>query len=156
MTDGKPQTCTVGNGIDRFPRAESDIEREQAIRIYDEALATRETDPWTAAEVIIMQRLHERGQRRTRPRYRRPGPRSSHAPEEFDERRRCVTRWGRDPRAEDGELLWPGQFPRQVIRRPQAPPRPLCCQRAIPTVAGDPRRQHHQTGMVAPLAGRLP
>src|SRR5262249_25346411 len=36
-------------------------------------------------------------------------------PMEFDERRRCVTRWGKDPRTKDGELLWPGQFPRKVV-----------------------------------------
>ena len=36
-------------------------------------------------------------------------------PMEFDERRSCVTGWGRDPRTEDGELLWPGQFPRKVV-----------------------------------------
>jgi hypothetical protein len=57
--------ATLGRGGDikilddpnSVQQAESDIEREQAIRTYDEALSTRETDPSTAAEVIIMQRL---------------------------------------------------------------------------------------------------
>jgi hypothetical protein len=51
--------ATLGRGGDikilddpnSVQQAESDIEREQAIRTYNEALATRETDPSTAAEV---------------------------------------------------------------------------------------------------------
>src|SRR5262249_25067252 len=89
------------------PRA---VEREAAIRTYDEALATRETDPSTAAEVIIMQRLHERDI--TGHVLDTTGRELVHLmlPMEFDERRRCVTGWGKDPRTEDGELLWPEQL----------------------------------------------
>lgn len=39
--------------------AESDTERRNAIRLYDEALSSRVTDPRHSAEVVIMQRLHE-------------------------------------------------------------------------------------------------
>jgi predicted phage terminase large subunit-like protein len=38
---------------------ESELERQNVIRSYDEALATRVIDPRTTAEVVIMQRLHE-------------------------------------------------------------------------------------------------
>src|SRR5207302_10438919 len=41
-------------------QAESDTEREHAIRTYDEALATRETEPPTTAEVVSSRRLKER------------------------------------------------------------------------------------------------
>jgi phage terminase large subunit-like protein len=115
--------ATLGRGGDikilddpnSVQQAESDIEREQAIRTYDEALATRETDPSTAAEVIIMQRLHERD---IAGHVLDTGGRELvhlMLPMEFDERRCCVTRWGRDPRTQDGELLWPEQFPRKVV-----------------------------------------
>src|SRR5207248_9578075 len=115
--------ATLGRGGDikilddpnSVQQAESDIEREQAIRTYDEALATRETDPSTAAEVIIMQRLHERDIAGHVLDTNRGDLVHLMLPMEFDERRSCVTRWGRDPRTEDGELLWPGQFPRKVV-----------------------------------------
>jgi DNA-directed RNA polymerase subunit RPC12/RpoP len=115
--------ATLGRGGDikilddpnSVQQAESDIEREQAIRTYDEALATRETDPSTAAEVIIMQRLHERDIAGHVLDTGRGDLVHLMLPMEFDERRACVTRWGRDPRTEDGELLWPEQFPRNVV-----------------------------------------
>src|SRR5207248_864476 len=94
---------------------ESDIEREQAIRTYDEALATRETDPSTAAEVIIMQRLHERDIAGHVLDTNRGDLVHLMLPLQIDERRPCITRWGRDRRTEDGELLWPEQFPREVV-----------------------------------------
>jgi len=115
--------ATLGRGGDikilddpnSVQQAESDIEREQAIRTYDEALATRETDPSTAAEVIIMQRLHERDIAGHVLDSNRGDLIHLMLPMEFDERRRCVTAWGRDPRTADGELLWPEQFPREVV-----------------------------------------
>ena len=115
--------ATLGRGGDikilddpnSVQQAESDIEREQAIRTYDEALATRETDPSTAAEVIIMQRLHERDIAGHVLDTNRGDLVHLMLPMEFDERRACRTRWGRDPRTEDGELLWPEQFPREVV-----------------------------------------
>jgi phage terminase large subunit-like protein len=115
--------ATLGRGGDikilddpnSVQQAESDIEREQAIRTYDEALATRETDPSTAAEVIIMQRLHERDIAGHVLDTNRGDLVHLMLPMEFDERRACVTRWGRDPRTEDGTLLWPEQFPREVV-----------------------------------------
>jgi phage terminase large subunit-like protein len=115
--------ATLGRGGDikilddpnSVQQAESDIEREQAIRTYDEALATRETDPSTAAEVIIMQRLHERDIAGHVLDSNRGDLVHLMLPMEFDERRACVTRWGRDPRSQDGELLWPDQFPCEIV-----------------------------------------
>ena len=117
--------ATLGRGGDikilddpnSVQQAESDIEREQAIRTYDEALSTRETDPSTAAEVIIMQRLHDRDIAGHVITNRSDNLVHVCLPMEFDERRLCVTPWGRDPRTEDGELLWPEQFPAEIVER---------------------------------------
>ena len=115
--------ATLGRGGDikilddpnSVQQAESDIEREQAIRTYDEALATRETDPSISAEVIIMQRLHERDIAGHVIDTRNRGLIHVMLPMEFDPRRATDTEWGSDPRTEDGELLWPDQFPEAVV-----------------------------------------
>ena len=109
---------TLGRGGDikiiddphKVDEVESDIVREQVLREYDETLRSRVTDPRTAAEVIIMQRLAQNDL-------------SGHVlddsnefvhlmlPAEFDERRKCVTVLGwEDPRKKEGELLWPERF----------------------------------------------
>jgi predicted phage terminase large subunit-like protein len=36
-------------------------------------------------------------------------------PMEFDPERRCATPWGRDPRTEAGELLWPARYPPEAV-----------------------------------------
>jgi phage terminase large subunit-like protein len=91
--------------------AESEIERKNVISAYDEALATRVTDPATTAEVVIMQRLHEEDL-------------SGHVldkfgadlihlclPMEFDPTLACAA----DRRTQDRELLWPGQWNRETV-----------------------------------------
>ena len=90
--------------------AESDTVRESVIRKYDGTLKSRITDPRHTAEVIIMQRLHERDL-------------SEHVidndpdfvhlwlPAEYEPERKCITALGwEDPRQEEGELLWPERF----------------------------------------------
>lgn len=95
--------------------ANSEIEREKAIRRLTETLPTRMIDPTTSAIVIIMQRLHEADV-------------SGHIlehdlgyehlmiPMEFEPERKCRTSIGwEDPRTEEGELLDPVRFPAHVI-----------------------------------------
>jgi predicted phage terminase large subunit-like protein len=94
----------------KVAEAESEVTREAVIRAYDGTLRSRITDPRIAAEVVIMQRLHENDL---------TGHILDHEPDvvhlslpaEYDASRHCTTSIGwSDPRSEDGELLWPARF----------------------------------------------
>ena len=90
---------------------------DTAIREFTETLPSRYVNPETSANVIVMQRLHERD----------PsgyilendlGYEHLCLPMEFEPDRRCVTGIGwQDPRTTDGELLFPQRFPQPVIDR---------------------------------------
>lgn len=95
----------------------SDAHRETAIRVFQETLPTRLNNPDRSAIVIVMQRLHEddvsgfilKGDY---------GYEHLCLPMEFEPERRCITRIGfTDPRKEEGELLFPERFPREVVER---------------------------------------
>lgn len=98
-------------------KAHSDTHRETAIRVLRETLPTRLSDPGKSSIIIVMQRLHEND----------PsgyilanecGYEHLCLPMEFDQSRKCVTSLGwQDPRTEDGELLFPGRFPSNVVDR---------------------------------------
>lgn len=98
-------------------KAHSQLHRETAIRVLSETLPTRLNDPQKSAIVVVMQRLHERD----------PsgyilasdlGYEHLCLPMEFEPARKCVTSIGwQDPRKADGELLFPGRFPREVVDR---------------------------------------
>lgn len=97
--------------------ANSQAEREEAVRIFKETLPTRLVEPKTSAIVIVMQRLHESdvsgeilaGDY---------GYEHLMLPMEFEPDRRCTTSIGwSDPRTEEGELLFPERFPQEVIER---------------------------------------
>jgi predicted phage terminase large subunit-like protein len=95
--------------------AHSDAERPDTLTTYDEAIVTRLNKPATDAIVIIMQRLHHLDL-------------SGHVlaqggwehlmiPMEFEVGRRCVTSLGwRDPRTEEGELMFPERFPAATVK----------------------------------------
>jgi hypothetical protein len=95
--------------------AESETERERSLRLFTEGLSTRRTDPVLSALIVVMQRLQE-------------GDISGHIlsemledfvhvmiPMRFDPRRYIPSAWYSDPRTEDGELLWPEQFPKGKV-----------------------------------------
>lgn len=97
--------------------AESQTKREAVNRRYDGTLKSRITDPKTNAEVCIAQRLHEQDL---------PGHILDSdgdyellmLPAEFEPERRFYTSIGwTDPRAEDGELLWPERFGRKELHQ---------------------------------------
>lgn len=97
----------------------SDADRVTALRVFQETLPTRVVNPETSAILIVMQRLHEMDvsgfilDEATQYGY-------EHLclPMEFEEDRRCVTSIGFvDPRQEEGELLFPGRFTREVVER---------------------------------------
>lgn len=94
----------------------SETQREGAITWLKETWASRINDPKTSAEVVIMQRLHERDA-------------SGYLLEEiggyahlmlpmrFEENRRCVTSLGfMDPRTKEGELLCPARYDEAAVR----------------------------------------
>jgi predicted phage terminase large subunit-like protein len=94
--------------------ANSDAEREDAITTYDEALVSRLNQPSRDSIVIIMQRLHHLDL--TGHVLKQPGWVHLMLPMEFESSRRCVTSLGfRDPRTEEGELLFPARFPRATV-----------------------------------------
>lgn len=95
----------------------SPVERETALRVFQETLPTRLNNPDSSAIVIVMQRLHEAdvsgfilaGDY---------GYEHLCLPMEYEPDRHCVTSIGfEDPRKEDGELLFPERFPREVVER---------------------------------------
>lgn len=95
--------------------AESDAERERALRIFRESVPTRLNDPERSAIVIIMQRLHHKdisGEIVAR----ELGYVHLCLPMRFEPERRCATVIGfQDPRQHEGELLFPERFPEPVV-----------------------------------------
>ncbi|MGE7415457.1 phage terminase large subunit [Methylobacterium tarhaniae] len=101
--------------------AESEAERNSVTTTFLESVPTRLNSPRHSAIVVVMQRLHERDV---------SGVILSKAlgyehlmlPMEFEPERRCVTSIGfQDPRTEDGDLLFPERFPREVVERDKIP-----------------------------------
>jgi predicted phage terminase large subunit-like protein len=97
--------------------AMSDALRESTITTFREALPTRLNNPEKSAIIVIMQRLHEKDVSGV---ILDEGLPYCHLmlPQEFDPIRRCETEIGFvDPREEEGQLLFPGRFPREVVER---------------------------------------
>ena len=97
-------------------QAESPAERLRTTRTWKESVPTRLNDPMNSAIVVIMQRLHQQDV---------SGEILSDSdteyvhlclPMEFEAKQRCTTRIGfTDPRADEGELLFPERFPAEVV-----------------------------------------
>jgi predicted phage terminase large subunit-like protein len=96
-------------------KAHSETDRATALRVLSETIPTRLVDPATSSIVIVMQRLHEKD----------PsgyvlsqdlGYEHLCIPMEFDPARRKTTSIGwTDPRVNDGDLMFPDRFPRDVV-----------------------------------------
>src|SRR5690606_12890872 len=127
--EGKPFASLTGGRGDRViiddphstETAESEADRNTAIRVFRESVPTRLNDPERSAIIVIMQRLHEEdvsGQ------ILKLGLGYEHLvlPMEFEPERRWRTSIGfEDPRTEEGELLFPERFPRHVVERDKVP-----------------------------------
>lgn len=97
--------------------AASDAQREGVIEWFLEAAPTRLNNPDRSAIVVVMQRLHERDVSGVIL-AKELGYEHLCLPMEFEPERACRTSIGfSDPRAEDGELLFPERFPREVVER---------------------------------------
>jgi len=96
--------------------AESDVERDKAVRRFRESATSRLNDPIKSAIVVIMQRLHEKDISGTIIALKLP---YIHVmlPMRFEPERKCITPLGEDPRTQDGELLFPERFPKEVVDR---------------------------------------
>jgi predicted phage terminase large subunit-like protein len=97
--------------------ANSEAHREKVIREFTETLPSRYVNPSSSANVIVMQRLHERDPSGY---ILEKGLAYDHLclPMEFEKQRRCRTSIGfEDPRKDEGELLFEERFPRDVVDR---------------------------------------
>ena len=95
--------------------AESDTERAATVRQFREGALNRLNDQERSALVVVMQRLHEQDVTGAIMRLGL-GFVVLMLPMEFEPDRRCTTKIGwSDPRTEDGELLDPVRFPRNVV-----------------------------------------
>lgn len=114
-TTGHGGDCIVVDDPHNALEAQSDAMRESTLEWWDQAMSTRLNNPKTGSKVIVMQRLHEKDL-------------SGHVlaqggwdhlclPAEFEKNRKpSVTSLGfKDPRTEDGELLWSKRFGRKEL-----------------------------------------
>lgn len=86
--------------------AESDVVREGVLEWVDSTIPTRKNDPKRGAEVLIMQRLHERDL--TGHLLDQGGWTHLCLPAEYEPGHPFV--WPQDPRSQPGELLWPDRI----------------------------------------------
>jgi predicted phage terminase large subunit-like protein len=95
--------------------AESEVQRDAAVRTFMEGGQNRLNDQVRSAIVIVMQRLHE-GDLTGAILARELGYEHVMLPMEFEPERRCMTSIGwEDPRKYDGELLDAVRFPRAAV-----------------------------------------
>lgn len=101
--------------------AASAATRQSVVDWFLEAVPTRLNNPKTSAIVVVMQRLHEddvSGVILSK----ELGYEHLMLPMEYEPQRRCATSIGFvDPREEEGELLFPERFPREVVERDKVP-----------------------------------
>lgn len=97
--------------------ASSDVKREAVNETFRESVPTRLNNPDRSAIVVVMQRLHESdvsGLIMAND----FGYEHLMLPMEFEPERRCRTSIGfSDPRKQDGDLLFPQRFSREVVER---------------------------------------
>jgi predicted phage terminase large subunit-like protein len=149
-------------------KAESDAEIARATRVLRESVPTRINDPVRSIIIGIMQRLRENdcsgvieqlGLNYTR----------LVLPMEFEPERRCHTVLGlengqtvtfTDPRTEEGELLFPERFPRDVVERDKLSLGEYGTagqfqQRPVPREGGEFKRHWFEIIETCPAGGRF-
>ena len=88
--------------------ADSEVIRKEAIFVMDNIIPTRMNDPKTGAIIMIMQRLNEDDP--TGHVLAKGGWEHLVLPAEYDGERFTSSLGEKDPRTEDGQLLWPERF----------------------------------------------
>jgi predicted phage terminase large subunit-like protein len=112
MTGARGDRITLDDPIAAYD-ANSEARRLEAELAFTETLPTRVNNDLSAI-VVIMQRLHEMD---TSGLILSRGLPYVHLclPMRFEPGTRCVTAWGRDPRTEEGELLFPERFSAESV-----------------------------------------
>jgi len=122
--DAKPFSSLTGGRADRvvlddphsMDQAESQAERERAVRRFTEVVPSRVADPRESAIVVIMQRLNANDVSGVILE-RELGYEHLCLPMEYEPQNQCVTSIGfQDPRTEEGELLFPERFPETWVK----------------------------------------
>lgn len=94
----------------------SDAELETANRVFRETLPTRLNDPRSSAIIVVMQRLSEKDVSGVIL-ADELGYEHLCLPMEYEGPRKATSIGFVDPRTVEGELLFPGRFPREVVER---------------------------------------
>lgn len=129
FSEARPFSSMTGGRGDRVKiddphsteTAESDTERQAAVRIFREGISDRLNDVTTSAIVLIMQRLHEQDVAAVALELD-IGFTHLNLPMEYEPDTPCRTYvdgelFFEDPRTEEGQLLFPERFPAQEIER---------------------------------------
>lgn len=103
MATGEGGDILVIDDPHKADEVESDVVRESALDWHDGTMSTRLNDPKRGAEVVIMQRLHERDLTGHLLSY--GGWEHLCLPAEYESSHPFV--WPDDPRITEGELIWP-------------------------------------------------
>jgi len=96
--------------------ADSENDRNKAIRDFRESVTSRVNDPVKTAIVLIMQRLHSSDLSGVTIDLKL-GYTHIRLPMEYEADNPCITPFGRDPRKVEGELLFPERSPRVAVER---------------------------------------
>ncbi len=123
---GIASSGTTGSGFDVLvvddANSATEILSDAAIKAtnetwWDGAMSTRRNDPKKSARIVVQQRLGEKDL--TGHILDKDGEEWTHLvlPMEYESSRSFVTSIGwKDPRTEEGELLWPERFPYHIVR----------------------------------------
>ncbi len=96
-------------------KAESEVERKTAVRVFRESATSRLTNPKKSAIVVVMQRLPQEDISGWFLANRADHDVHVMLPMRFEPDRGCSTDWYTDPRTTEGELLCPERFPEEVV-----------------------------------------
>jgi hypothetical protein len=94
-------------------QAESDLERQTALRNFAESLPTRVTNPATAAKVLVAQRVHEQDITDLAVTSWPDDKTWLMFPARYEVNRNCLE----DKRTQEGELLVPDLWPEEELRK---------------------------------------
>jgi predicted phage terminase large subunit-like protein len=98
--------------------AESDLQRDAVIDWWNTVMSTRSNDPKTERRIVIGQRTHERDLAADI--LEKGGYTHLNLPVRFEKSRVISMFVGKDPRTEEGELLWKGRYDAPAVKRLEA------------------------------------
>ena len=110
MNTGEGGDYIIADDPHNVIEGESDAKRKAAIEWWDESMSSRLNDPKTGRRVVIMQRVHEIDL--TGHLIESGGWTHLCLPMEYNPKKKCMIELTgfKDPREEDGELMWPSHI----------------------------------------------